>query len=81
MSARGGILKITAKFSVVMAAIFAVICYSVAISGFSSLGDIADPVQQADAKGFAWFWVFLGTVAVVFGGVGIWLVRTHRDEE
>ena len=73
-------MKITAKFSVVMAAIFAAICFSVAFTGFSSLGDIVDPVQQADAKGFAWFWAFLGMVAVAFGGVGIWLVRTHRDE-
>jgi hypothetical protein len=72
-------LKITAKFSVVMAAIFAAICFSVAITGFTSLGDIVDPVQQADAKGFAWFWAFLGMVAVMFGGVGIWIVRTHRD--
>ncbi len=72
-------MKITAKFSVVMAAIFAAICFSVAITGFSSLGDIVDPAQQADAKGFSWFWAFLGTVAVVFGGVGIWIVRTNKD--
>ncbi len=72
-------MKITAKFSVLMSAIFAVICFAVAITGFSSLGDIVDPVQLADAKGFAWFWAFLGTVSVAFGGLGIWLIRTHRD--
>jgi hypothetical protein len=79
--AEGDVLKITAKFSIVMAAVFAAICFSVAIAGFSALGDIVDPVQQADAKGFAWFWAFLAMVAVAFGGVGIWLVRTHRDGE
>jgi hypothetical protein len=38
-------MKLTAKASVVLSAIFAAICFSVA-PGFSSLGDIADPVQK-----------------------------------
>ena len=49
-------MKISAQMTVVMAAIFAVICYGVAITGFLSLGDIADATQKSDAKGFAWFW-------------------------
>ena len=64
-----------------MAAIFATICFSVAITGFSSLGDIADPVQRADGWGFAWFWTFLGVIALIFGAVGIWIVRTHKEHE
>jgi hypothetical protein len=74
-------LKITAKMSVIVAAIFAAVCFGVAITGFSSLGDLADPVQQADARGFAWFWAFLGSVGVVFGALGIWIVKTHREED
>jgi hypothetical protein len=67
--------------SVVMAAIFAAVCFSVAITGFTSLGDIADPVQKADAVGFAWFWAFLGAVAVVVGALSLWILRTHKDED
>jgi hypothetical protein len=26
--------------------------------GFTSLGDIPDATDAADAKGFAWFWTF-----------------------
>jgi len=74
-------LKVTAKVSIVLAAIFAAICFGVALTGFSSLGEIADPVQRADAKGFAWFWAFLGFIGITFGGVGVWLVRTHTDSE
>jgi hypothetical protein len=74
-------LKITAQFSIVMAAIFAAICFGVAITGFNSLAGITDPAQLGDAKGFAWFWAFLGSVAVVFGAVGIWIVRTEKDGE
>lgn len=69
-------MKITAKVSIVMSVIFAAACFSVAFTGFSSLGEIVDPVQLADARGFAWFWTFLGVVALVFGGLGAWLVKT-----
>lgn len=72
-------MKITAQFSVIMAAIFAVICYAVAFKGFTSLDGITDAMLLADAKGFAWFWVFLGSVSVVFGAVGIWIVRTEKE--
>jgi hypothetical protein len=60
-------VKISAQMTVVMSAIFAVVCFGVAITGFLSLGDIADATQMADAKGFAWFWTFLGSVATLFG--------------
>jgi hypothetical protein len=74
-------MKITAQFSVIMAAIFAAICYAVALKGFSALDSITDATQLADAKGFAWFWVFLGSVSVIFGAVGIWIVRTEKEGE
>ena len=73
-------MKISAKMTVVMSAIFAVVCFGVAITGFTSLGDIADPTQMADAKGFAWFWTFLGSVATVFGLLALWMVRTQKDD-
>ncbi len=65
----------------VIAAIFAVICLGVAITGFVSLGDIADPAQAADAKGFAWFWTFLASVAIALGVVAWWMQRTSRDDD
>ena len=72
-------MNISAKMSVVMAAIFAVVCFGVAITGFTSIGGIEDPVQRADGLGFAWFWTFLGGVAVVFGALSVWIIRTHKE--
>jgi len=72
-------MRVSAKLSVIIAAIFAVVCFSVAVDGFSSLGHISDPTQLADAKGFAWFWAFLGSIGVVFGAVGLWLMRAEVD--
>lgn len=73
-------MKISAQMTVIMAAIFAAVCLGVAITGFTSLGEIADPTQKADAVGFAWFWTFLASVAIVIGLLAWWIVRTQREE-
>ena len=66
----------------VVAAIFAAICLSVAITGFTSLGNLTDPAELADAKGFAWFWTFLASVAIGLGLLALWLTcRQKRDED
>ncbi len=74
-------LKISVQLTVIIAAIFAIICFSVAFTGFNALGSIADPAQAADAKGFASFWAFLGAIAVIFGALGVWMVRTHKESD
>ena len=73
-------MKITAQMSLVIAVVFAVICFSVAVTGFTSLREITDVQQAADARGFAWFWAFLGGVGAAFALLSWWLIRTHRDE-
>jgi hypothetical protein len=74
-------MKISIQISVILAAIFATICFGAAIGGFTALPGITDPVQHADASGFAWFWAFLGAVSVGIGGLGLWLMRTDPDRE
>ena len=66
--------------TIVIAAIFALVCFGVAIKGFTSIGEITDPVLKADAKGFAWFWAFLGMVGVAFGALSLWIIRTQKDD-
>lgn len=73
-------MKITAGMSIIMAAIFALVCFGVAVTGFAALGEITDPVQLADARGFAWFYTFLGTIGVVFGAVGYWILKTSTED-
>jgi hypothetical protein len=65
--------------TMILAAIFAILCFSVAITGFTSLGNITDPQQLSDAKGFAGFWAFLGSVSIVFGLVSWWMARTEKE--
>jgi hypothetical protein len=74
-------MKISAQISVILAVIFATICFGVAISGFSSLSGITDPAQHADSVGYSWFWAFLGSVAVLFGALGVWIIKTESARE
>jgi hypothetical protein len=73
-------LKLSAQVTMVIGAIFAVVCFSVAAKGFMSLGDITDPKTISDAKGFAWFWLFLGAVGLVFTGVSWWMASTEKGD-
>ncbi len=73
--------KISAKMSMYASAVFAVVCLGVALQGFISLGDISDPQQLSDAKGFAGFWAFLGAIGVLFALLSRWMHRTAREDE
>lgn len=72
-------MTISAQLSVIIAAIFGVVCFGVAVTGFPSLDAIDDPVRRADSVGSAWFWTFLAAIATTFGGIGVWTVRTHKE--
>ena len=74
-------MKISAQMTMLIAVVFALVCFGVAITGWSSLGDMTDAAQIADAKGFAWFWAFLGAIGVVFGAVSLWIARTEKNTD
>ena len=74
-------MKISAKIAALFSIVFAAVCLGFAITGFTSLGDITDPVQASDARGYAWFWSFLGGVGVVFGLLSWWMAGTQSDQE
>jgi hypothetical protein len=73
-------VKITAHLALIIAAVFSLICFGVAIQGFTSLGEIADPVQLSDAKGFAGFWAFLGLVGVACGVGSHRIARAEKED-
>ena len=60
-----------------MCVVFATVALSVAINGFLSLSSITDPVQHEEGVGYAWFWAFLGSLAVVFGVLS-WMITRGK---
>lgn len=73
-------MKFSINATIIAAAIFAAICLAFAVNGFTSLGNLTDPTEISDAKGFAWFWTFLATVAIVLGLVA-WRISRRTGEE
>jgi len=71
---------ISPKWAAFAAAPFAIFCLGFAINGFLSLGEITDPEQLADAKGYAWFWMFLAVIAIVSGALSWWLMSTQKHD-
>jgi hypothetical protein len=71
-------LKLSVRTTVVLAAIFALVCFGVALSELNALGEITDPAQKADAKGFAMFWAFLGLVAAGAAALSSCMMRTPK---
>jgi protein-S-isoprenylcysteine O-methyltransferase Ste14 len=74
-------MKLSIHATIVAAAIFAAVCLAFALTGFTSLSHLTDPTEIADAKGFAWFWTFLASVAIALGLVAWWILRRTRDSE
>lgn len=67
--------------AMIMATIFAALSLAFAVSGFIGIGDIADPTQVSDARGFAWFWTFLAAVAIGLGSLAWWMERRQRKAD
>jgi len=74
-------MSLSLRATMIVAAVFAAICFGFAISGFSSLGEIADPTQLAEARGFAWFWTFLASLAIALGLAAWWIARRLGEDE
>lgn len=74
-------MRLSIHATIVAAAIFAAVCLAFAITGFTSLGHLTDPTEIADARGFAWFWTFLASVAIALGLVACWILRRTEDGE
>ena len=60
-----------------MCVVFALVCGTVAFTGFSEAPSIADAAERDAALGFAWFWTFLALVAVVFGVLS-WMIKEGK---
>ena len=73
-------LHISPKFAALAAAPFALLCLGVAVYGFVSMGELTDPEQIADARGYIGFWLFLAVIAVICGVLSWWLMSAQQND-
>lgn len=70
-------MKISARIAVWLCAGFALVCLYVAFSGFTALGGLADQADREASLGYAWFWTFLGVIAIACGVLS-WLIKEGK---
>jgi hypothetical protein len=70
-------MKISAGIAMWMCVAFALVCFGFAFSGFSALETLADEAERELSRGYAWFWMFLAAVAMVFGVLS-WMIKEGK---
>ena len=66
-------MKITAQFSFWGSLVFAVLCIGYAGFGFSHIDASMSDAIREEARGYAWFWMFLGGLGLAFALIS-WLM-------
>ena len=72
---------ISPKLAALAAAPFTLVCLGFAIHGFLQTGEITDPQQLADARGYEMFWLFLAGVGIASGVLSWWIMKGQQERE
>jgi hypothetical protein len=70
-------MRVSAQVAMWLCAAFALLCLGFAYNGFLALQTITDSAERELSLGYAWFWTFLGAVAIAFGILS-WMIKAGR---
>jgi hypothetical protein len=70
-------MKLSLQLLFWLSLVFAGACIAYAGFGFSSIDAGADAQIVADSRGYAWFWLFLGSIGIVLAVVS-WLMTKGK---
>jgi len=70
-------MRISALMAMWMCAVFGLVCFGFAVTGFFALPSITDSAERDLTLGYASFWTFLGAVALVFGVLS-WMIKQGK---
>jgi hypothetical protein len=73
-------MKISAQFAFWLALAFSAFCLAYSYTGFSSLAGMTDATERGNAQGYAWFWLFLGGVGLVFGALSWYMAKSAPND-
>ena len=70
-------MYVSARIAVWLCGLFALVCLGFALRGFLALPYTSDTQEGELISGYAWYWTFLGVVALVFGVLS-WLITRGK---
>ncbi len=71
-------MKISAQFGFWSSLVFAAFAFAFALNGFFQLDAMTDEAARSDARGFAFFWMFLGAVSLACALAAWWIIRREN---
>lgn len=73
-------MKLSAMLTFWAGLVFAAVCGAFGVRALWSLDAIADATAREDARGFGWFWLFLGAIGLVIALVSARMAKDPRLE-
>lgn len=71
-------MKLSAQITFVMSVAFAVLCLGYGAFGWHELAGVSPGPERDDARGYVYFWAFLGAIGVVSAVVS-WRMMRGED--
>ena len=62
-----------------LAIAFAAMCIAYGVVGFTSIDADATAAMREEGRGFAWFWIFLGSIGLACAAGSWWLLRSDTE--
>ncbi len=69
-------MKLSAQMALVISILFAALCLGYALYGWVQMGDMPVGPERDEARGYIWYWAFLGAVGVVSAIISWWMIKT-----
>jgi phosphotransferase system glucose/maltose/N-acetylglucosamine-specific IIC component len=70
-------MKVSATITIWICGVFALGCFAFAMTGFLALDALPTDAERELSRGYAWFWMFLALVAVIFGALS-WMIKKGK---
>ena len=72
-------MRITVHLAMWLALAFAALCIAYGLVGFNSIDADTAASLRDDARGYAWFWMFMGGIGLACAAGSWWLLRKGDD--
>jgi len=72
-------MRITVHLAMWLALAFAALCIAYGLVGFNSIDADTAASLRDDARGYAWFWMFMGGIGLACAAGSWWLLREGGD--
>ena len=68
-------MRLSAQLTLYISIAFALLCFGYAAYGWYQVGAMPVGQEREDARGFVYYWLFLGAIGAAMAWVSWWMMR------